>query len=228
MKNYLILLAAMMLFCLNACNSSDERSYQSLVSEKITNENLNRLASKASQSEMSNSDKNLFAAGLMRYANNPDSLIGKTINDVIAKQQEYESEIAQRNVDEAAARLALFMNHSFKYLGVKYDDTNPAQKKNKLVFQVTNKSNKDIAHIFGTLTFYALDGTMIKMYDLGTGGGIISHNGKAIIFEQSFLHDDSFRDSLVRYSKELRAVWTPSIIQFVDSSKLQDIANNRQ
>jgi hypothetical protein len=201
------------------CNPKKKQE-SPLLSEKIDKQNPIELAQKMKEDEkVSREEMDLFTNAMARMSNTPDSLVGKTIGEIIDMQSKALRNASAQTLINTAKRTEMFLNHSFKYHGFK-----PAEEKgtplNVLIFEIVNNSDKEISHIEGALSFYNKNNQLVKRFNLSTLDGKIPA-GKSQKFQNPFKHDpENQRDVIFRNQKNLRGVWQPMEIKFADGESV--------
>ena len=179
----------------------------------------------ASCENLSNEDAELFINAITRVGNHKDSIVGKTILELINNQKQFVRERTNDILRNSGARISLFLNHKFEYIGIQFEDSDSKNKINNIVFEIQNTSDKPIKKIEGRLQFYTPNGELIKLYSLVTATEVPANSDKATRFVMPFKHDESSnRDQIIRNSRNLSAIWTPTSIEFSDGSKIIDKA----
>jgi len=213
-------------FALFSCVDS-KKPNPKIANQKITNSNLITISEQiANDNSFAREDIELFINAITRLGNDRDSIVGKTVNQLIAEQKQFAFKRVTETLKSSGARITLFLNHKFNYVGIKFEEDSLNRKINSIVFEITNTSDKEIKLVEGVLQFFTQYGELVKFFNIKTASTIpISENGEPIVFSMPFLHDDnSQRDMMIRTSRDLNAVWTPTLIEFSDGSKIVDLA----
>jgi hypothetical protein len=218
-----VIVTAISLFVF-AC--SDQKS--SFLDEKITKDNLNSIAKQIMDEKlMSKEDASLFNSAVNRLGLTPDSILGKTVGELIAN----EDALAQKSVyDQMYATLTkaeILMKHKIKYLGLKPFDTLD-KSYDYLVFEVTNTSDKNIATVDGQLRFFNSSSQLVKAYPIELSKVMPNADGlkpnETRRFVYPFFHDKANqRDEIIRNAKDLQVLWFPMSISFTDSTKINSV-----
>jgi hypothetical protein len=205
---------------------SDQKS--SFLEEKITKDNLSTIAKQImDETVMSKEDAALFNSAVNRLGLTPDSILGKTVGELIAN----ENSLAQKNVyDQMFATLTkaeILMKHKIKYLGLKAFDTLD-KSYDYLVFEVTNTSDKNIASVDGQLRFFNSSSQLVKAYPIELSKVMPDANGlkpnETRRFVYPFFHDKTNqRDEIIRNAKDLQVLWFPMSLTFTDKTKLNSV-----
>lgn len=220
----IVLTSVLVLFFLTAC-TKQEYSSSNVMSEKITLHNLKDIAQKIkAEPAMTKEEIELFTNGLIRLGINKDSVVGKTVLDIIKSQKEFVMKQTKAFCETTASRVDVAINHKFAYVGYQALEQN-GQQINAIIFEITNLSDKDIRSVRGQLNFYTPDNQLLKVYNLITDRPI--KPGELQRFVSPFTHDkNNQRDEIFRNSKDLRAIWVPMMIEFVDGSRKEVLAAN--
>ena len=217
----LISLCIVAIVIFNGCDNKQTLNSE-IANQVITKSNLADLSLEM-QKNASNEDIEYFVNAITRLGNTTDSIVGKTIKQLIEEQKNYYRNELEKTLIGSGARISLFLNHKFVYRGIQFLDDDPKQFKNNVVFEITNTSERDIKRVEGHLSFYDPDGNLIRVFSLATGT-VIPPTGddKALVFTMPFIHNPNTDDTLIRTRKDFRAIWTPSIIEFTDGKILED------
>lgn len=212
-----ILLLAVVGVILSAC-TKQEFTNANVMSEKITLHNLPEIAEKVkAEPALTKEEVELFANGLVRLGVNKDSVIGKTVLDIIKSQKEYVMQQSKSFCEATAKRVDLAINHKFVYIGYQPLEKD-GQQLNVIIFEITNVSDKEIRVVKGELDFYTPENALLKAYNLASDRPIKA--GETQRFAMPFVHESTNqRDEIFRNSKNLRAIWMPLSIEFSDGSK---------
>lgn len=223
-KLKILIVVALISFITVSCGVKKDSSNSPVLNEVVTLHNLHEIADKAKQdNQMTKEEYDYFTNAIIRLADKKDSIIGKTVGDLINAQKEFLHKQSFTAFERTCSRIELILNSRFDYKGIQPRDTNN-QMIDILIFELTNSSDKDIAKIEGVLDFYSQDNQLIKRYTLKFDKPL-KPNEKAAM-GNPFVHDpNNQRDVIVRTAKNLKAVWTPSKITYSDGSVLKDLAS---
>jgi hypothetical protein len=222
MKNIKLLILSILLVTLVSCqqNTKDPLVYK----EIITKDNLPELIKKMGDDEnIEVQDLQYFNSGITRLGVQ-DSLAGKSVGDVIDMQKEYTLEQNLEATENAANRIAMIMNHNFKYVGIAPKD-DLAKPLNVIVYEVTNKSDKEMVDIQGALQFVTPNGNkLVKVYPIRSKQTIEKNGpikpGETRRLMLPYDHTEgNVRDSIVRNIRQLKHLWRPVTIEFADGTK---------
>lgn len=206
-------------FVISACTKS-EFSNSTTMQEQITLHNLADIAQKVkNEPSFTKEEIELFTNGLIRLAVNKDSVIGKTVLDVVKSQKQFVRSQSAVFCERTASRVDLAVNHKFHYVGLQPRDDDK-QAVDVIVFEITNTSDKEIRNIQGALQFFTQDNQLVKIYNLKFDKQLKPSEMER--FGNPFMHDkNSQRDQVIRSSKNLKAIWNPTLIEFTDGTKKQ-------
>jgi hypothetical protein len=233
MKLYLKLLIVFVLTATISCSeNSDKKINSEVANQQITINNLQNIAENiANDANFSQENIELFINALTRFGGNKDSIVGKTVQQIIDEQNKFLKERSVEALKASASRINLFLNHTFTYIGISFDDADANKKINNIVFDLENSSDKEIKKVEGKLQFYSPHGELVRIFNISTATTIpvTSSDEKGIRFSMPFAHDENNqRDKIVRESRELSAVWTPTLIEFSDGTKLVDLVTETE
>lgn len=204
---------------ISACTKG-EFSNSTTMQEQITLHNLGDISQKVkNEPSFTKEEIELFANGLVRLAANKDSVVGKTVLDIIKSQKQFVRSRSLSFCENTISRVDLALNHKFHYVGFQPRDEGK-QSVDVIVFEITNTSDKDIREVEGALQFYTQNNQLVKVYNLKFNKPL--KPGETQRFGNPFTHNpESQRDQVIRSSKDLKAVWNPTLIEFADGTKRQ-------
>lgn len=219
----ILLLSVVAMIFLNSCQQEQKSP---ILSEVITKENVAKLPGKISEDKLfSREEIDLFSTSLARMVMNKDTIIGKTVADLIAIESDLQRNNSMTNLSGSLARFEILQNHKFKYVGLlPKDDTE--QPMDIIVYELTNTSEKEIKNVAGALQFRnPVNQAVIKYYNINSADLLNNQTikpGETKKLAYPYKHDNSnVRDSIMRISKNLHALWTPSSIEYSDGSVIK-------
>lgn len=214
-----VLVAAMMVFAVVSCQ---QRPKSKLLNEKITQANLQDLTKKIeSDSLMTLEDVQNFSVGITRILGKNDTLVGKTVGQVIDYAKQSDRQLAIQTLMNTSIRAELVQNHTFKYDGINVDN----DTLNILVIEVKNNSDKPISNLQGLLQFYNQSNQLVKQYPINTKPQVIQAGENRKIALTYTNDPKNPRDSIMRHNQNMRAVWTAAAIEFGDGSSISVTRN---
>lgn len=211
---------------ITACG--DQKPKSQFLDEKVTKDNLYSLAQKISEeNKMSREDIQLLTGAVNRLGLNVDSIVGKSIGELIKVQDEFIRQQEFKQMVSILAKAEIIANHTIKYIGLKPLDT-LGNSYDYLVFDVTNNSEKSIKELTGQFRFLDANGTIIKAYPIELSKIITSpaelKPKETRRFVYPFFHDkNNQRDEIVRNTKGLQVVWFPTVMEYTDKTKISSI-----
>jgi hypothetical protein len=227
-KLTIILSIAIAITGLYSC-SNEEKS--SLLQEKITKENLYQIAQKIyNEKKMPREQIDLFNSAINRNGLTPDSIIGKTVEELIAKEEQTLWQNSARQMVATLAKVQILSDHKIKYLGLQPQDQD-TNKLDILVFEITNTSSKDISNINGQFRFFDNQNQLVKAYPVQLAKVMtktpVIKPGETRRFAYPFFHDpNNERDEKVRLGKDLQILWFPIDLTFSDSTKINSVVTD--
>ncbi len=204
-------------------NSCQQDQQSPILNEVITKDNIAKLPGKISSDKLfSKEEIDLFSTSLARMVMNKDTVIGKTVAEVINKETELQRNNSMTGLAGSLARFEILQNHKFKYIGLLPKD-DAEQPMDIIVYELTNTSDKEIKNIAGSLQFRnPLNQAVIKLYNINSADLLNKQTikpGETKKLAYPYKHDNfNVRDSIMRQSKNLHALWTPSSIEYSDGS----------
>lgn len=218
----LVLLIAVLSFMIS-CNTEKKPA---VFTEKVNKNNLEEITNKIKNDQTLEAEEvEIINRGITRLAvNGTDTLIGLSIGEIYEYQKDFLKEQANNIIDENMKKVALILNHEFKYIGLTpRKDTSNNQDYDFIVYEITNKGEKPIKNIFGVLQFYNQQNQLVKQYplksDVGLKGELIEPNKTKRIVLPYYHDKKNIRDSIMR-STRLRTIWQPRSIIFADDTKI--------
>lgn len=200
-----------------------------LLNQTITKDNLVQIIKQAA-------DDPLFTAEDMKYltsgmttllSKSVDSLVGKTLVQVIELEMVNERSQMSANLANVATRSELVLNHKFVLVGLApQNDSLNNRELNSIVFDFTNRSDKDIVDFKGALQIYTQNRQLVKNFIMGKIPVLLGNlpikagETKRIIYP--FVHDPNNNNDMTLRNQwdQMRRIWVPSEIIFADGSKI--------
>ncbi len=231
--NRSIILALISILIITACQPENKES--KLMNEIVTKSNITDLFKKLREDkDFRTLDFEFFTNGMTRLVTmNVDSLLGKSVREIIDMQENFERDKMAATAANQATRIELVMNHAFNYVGFKPTEVEDINKKmkdiNVLVFDITNKSDKEMVNIEGVIQFYNQNNEIVKVYPVIAKNALKDETIKAnetkrisqpFNFDPNNERDKTFRND----HQNLRSVWICSKIEFKDGTKI-DVTN---
>lgn len=153
MKKSALLLVALICIGFAACNKSDRSA--AIYSEKYTINNFREIANKIKSSDdMPSEDMNYLTNALKRLSFSPDSVVGKTVKELIEIEMKYVKYITRKAVSDISDISILRLNTKNVFLGVLPSANKAGEQINNLYFEFDNKYNKPIKSIAGEIVFF--------------------------------------------------------------------------
>ncbi len=221
-KKILVMVALFAMLVVSACNEKKSP----VLNETVNSKNITQVSEKiTSDAVISNEELNLFVGGLNRLITTDAEYEGKSVGEIIELQKTFLRENLNKQVDDAMLRIAISANHEFKFDGMIPYDTLDISR-NYFRYTVTNPTDKEMTNVEGALTFYNVQGTLVKNYPLKSSllmkEGETIKPGESRTFNMPFENDPkSPRDQTMRNQfKNLRSVWRAVTVEFSDGTKL--------
>jgi len=227
-KLSIILFIAVSFIGITACSNEGSSP---ILQEKITKENLYQIAQNIyNEKKLSREQIDLFNSAINRYGLTPDSIIGKTVEELITKEDQILWQNSAKQLVATLAKVQILSDHKIKYLGMQTQDKDTTRL-DIIVFEITNSSNKDIADIEGQFRFFDMQNQLIKAYPVKLAKVMtktpIIKPGETRRFAYPFFHDpNNERDEKVRAGKDLQILWFPVSMTFADSTKINTVVEN--
>jgi hypothetical protein len=222
LKSLLTLASFAVLTIVLASCTTEQKS--PVLGEQVTQQNILTVGEKIINDQaISNEEINLFANGLSRIVSGEEELTGQTVGEIIDGQKKFNRDNLNANLDKAMTRIALKANHEFILEGIIPYDTLETSI-NFIRYQLTNKSDKDIKNLIGSLAFYQ-GNNLVKNYPLNASVALkdeVLKPGETKTINLPFDHDPTkARDKAMREQfKYLRPVWQATEIVFTDGETI--------
>ena len=214
------MLKMMILFIIILLSSCSDKNKSGIKGEIITKDNLVEISQKMkNENSITIEDLDLYTKGLSRYGSNFDSLVGKTVSQVIESERDFIKNYQINTLLAQSNNLEIHMNLYFKYIGVQKEDTD-TMKMNILHFEIKNKSNQVINKIEGELEFFDNQNQIVKRFPILVELELTPGNEQR--FTQVYKHiPENPRDTTIRSPfVQLTALWKPSLLEFKNGKKL--------
>lgn len=225
----IIVLSLIIVLVFVGCQPSAKES--KLFGEVITKTNISETFKKLrDDQEFTSEDFEDFTNGLTRLVTlSQDSLLGKSVGQIIKEQKVHQRDQIAATAANQAIKVELVLNHDFKYVGMKPTkiDTqdNSMKEIDFMVYEITNKSGKEISNVQGALQFYNKSNEVVKVYPIASNKvtkdqGIKPGETKQIA--HPFDHDlNNVRDQTIRNDHQnLIPIWICTSIEFKDGTKI--------
>ncbi|HRT67355.1 MAG TPA: hypothetical protein P5216_01295 [Bacteroidota bacterium] len=212
-------------------SSCSKEGNSPVLQEKLTKENLYQIAQNIyNEKKLTRDQIDLFNSAINRYGLTPDSIIGKTVGELITKEEQNLWQNSAKQLVATLAKVQILSDHKIKYLGLQPQDKDTL-KLDIIVFEITNTSNKDIQDLEGQFRFFDMQNQLIKAYPIQLSKVMtqvpVIKPGETRRFAYPFFHDsNNERDEKVRAGKDLQILWFPVSMTFSDSTKINTIVNN--
>lgn len=214
---YSIFLSLFFLFFFVACNQKNDSI---LLKEKFDYSHLPDLLEKIkSDNKFQKEDIDMLSGIIIKYAQTPDSINGKTIAELINK----EKELLRKNSITSLISSALNSTINYRYLNWEFKDTNNA-KFTVVNYAIQNRGKQDIKAIEGIFSFVTSTNQTIRTIPIKINQELKS--GLTYSFSTSYPSRDddalekTLRELLETKSPNLYTLWQPTLIEFADGKKI--------
>lgn len=185
-----LLFALALSFSLFSCEF-DEYSAP-IFEEKFTESNIMELCEKVkAEKDLTAETITYFSNGIQRLSFVKDSLLGKSVKDVIESEKEYVKEFARNQMMSTAGIALLKLQTENSFYGVTKAEDVEKRDYNRLYFLFKNNSNKAIDKISGEMLFFyrpegAKEQTQLQPINFEYTEGISGSGVDTVIFNQPF------------------------------------------
>lgn len=224
----IIVVSLIIVVILTGCEPGAKES--KLYSEIITKTNISDIFKKLrDDKDFTSQDFEYFTNGMTRLVTlAEDSLMGKSIAQVIGEQKSFERDQIAATAANQAIKVELVLNHDFKYVGLKptqLDNKDSVKEVDFMVYEIANKSGKEISNVQGILQFIDQNNDVVKVYPIEASKvlkGEVIKAGETKRFAHPFDHDvNNKRDEKIRNEHaQLKPIWVCTMIEFSDGTKI--------
>jgi hypothetical protein len=190
--------------------------------EVISRENITDIAAKMLKDEsVTNDDMDNFSNGIAKFSMlNGDTLIGKTVGEVIDMQKESIKESSKNSLLLASTKSELVLSHKFKLIQFGKKDS-ADQKTNIISFKITNLTDKNILNLQGYLNILNQQNQILKKFPINIKKPIEAGQSYDL-YTPPYVHDDSNEnDRALRIEGNvLRPAWQAVLVEFEGGRKL--------
>lgn len=161
----------------------------------------------------------LFTNGIARMGTQTDSLVGKTVGEIIQLQKDY----LRRSALTSMLSTSMNIHHGFGLLGWE-----PVEQEGKqfdvFKYAIQNKSDKNLEVVEGLLKFYTNNNQLIRIYPIRVEQSIGVDSTQQ--FESTFRYDSTNKSAnmlrRLMTSETGRAIpiWQPTLIKLGDGSSI--------
>ena len=212
MKKSALLLIAMICIGFAACNKSERTA--AIYNEKYTINNFREIANKIkSTDDMPAEDLNYLTNALKRLSFTPDSVVGKTVKELIEIEMKYVKDITRKAVSDISDISVLRLNTKNQFLGVLPATNKAGEQINNLYFEFDNKYDKPIKSIAGEIIFFYRQDTLSNPVQL-----------EAMPFNFTNEIKPNLKDTLIFYHKHIDGDKISNIIRN-ETPKLSGLLN---
>lgn len=218
MKKLLFALALALSFSLLSCEVDE---YSAPVFEvKFTESNVMELCEKVkAEPDITAETLTYLSNGIQRLSFVKDSLIGKTVKDVIESEKEYVKEFARNQMMNTAGIAVLKLQTENSFYGVTKAEDDQQRDYNRLYFLFKNNSNKAIDKIAGEmLFFYRPEGgkeqVQLQPMNFEYTDGISGSGVDTVIFNQPFNANDKIAVMLRNEASRISGVLNIRQVEF--------------
>jgi hypothetical protein len=205
------------IFLFVSCNQKNESP---LLKEKFDYSNLPDMIDKIkNDTKFQKESIDLLSGIVIKYAQTPDSINGKTLSDLIEK----EKELLRKNSITSLVSSALNSVINYRYLSWEFKDTNNA-KYTVVNYAIQNRSKQDIKAIEGIFSFVTTANQTIRTIPIKINQEVKS--GLTYSFSTSYPSRDNdplektLRELLETKSPNLYTLWQPTSIEFSNGKKI--------
>lgn len=216
MRSLILGLVAVALLGLVSCQQNANKTPQ-FYKDTVTFELLSNMKNILDENvaDLTLEEVNYLNAAIRYYSPIKDSLLGKTVGDLIAGQKE-RTLATNINLTQATAFSTLFtqsIKFNIKEFNVAQQEN--GQSLNVPTYQFQNISGKDIVKLSGVVDYYNGE-QLIKRFTIELDKTIPTD--KTLNQPYPYNHDiNNKRDVFVRENfTKLRKVWIPTVIEFAD------------
>ncbi len=153
MKKSALLLLSVICIGFSACNKGERTS--PIYSEKFTINNFREIAAKVKlDKDMPSEDISYLTNALKRLSFAKDSVVGKTVKDLIETEMKYVNDFTKKSLSDMSDISILRLNTKNLFVGVLPAKNNNGEEINNLYFEFDNQYSKPIKSMTGEIVFF--------------------------------------------------------------------------
>jgi hypothetical protein len=217
MKTF-FLTVLLVLFAISCSKEADSP----VLNEVISASNLSDISSKiATDNNISREDIDYFSNGVARLSMiSADSLIGKTVKEVIEHQKRITHESSVNSLKIATSRAQINLCQKFQILTFEPLDS-ADQLTNVISFRISNLTDKKIINLQGYLNFINASGQILKKFPINIKKPLDPKQSYELK-TPPYLHDVKNENDIALRSQKstLRSLWTPIYVEFEGGNKI--------
>lgn len=210
-----------LLTTITGCGNQRQSSNSNVMKEIVKADNLVELCNKIKSDKNFEKDEvDLFTNAVARFANQKDSIVGKTVSFVIDREREFVRMASIQQLQTSAAVVQINFSMSFSFVQLQPVDSDSG-KTNVLYFRLTNLSSKNIKNTQGYVKILDAQNVLVKAFPINLTK--VFKPGETIdIKSEPYRHDDNNQfDKMIReHPQTLHPVWSPIYLEFEDGLKI--------
>lgn len=212
MKKVTILMLLGITLLTAACGTKENDRSAAVYEKKFTLSNFNDVATLVKgNKDISSEDVVLLTNALKRLVATKDSIIGKTVKQLIENELRYVRDYSDAQFADVANICMLRVNTESKFLGVLPADGKDGKSINNLYFEFKNNMNKSFKSIAGEIQFYfRQDSTSapipVKPIKFNFEKEIAAHSVDTLIFYQPYSPTDDVSELLRTQTSHISGV----------------------
>lgn len=186
-------LALGMILLLAACDTRSTGAYK----EKFTSSNFEQTVKKlADDNSVPTEDIAMLTNSLKRLSIYKDSIVGKTVGDLIKNEETYVRDYSKSQLLATANVAMVRVGTENKFIGIMPGKNQSGQDVNNLYFSFSNKMAKNLAALDGELVFYYRNNpqaqpTLLKAIPFNFRNEIAACTKDTLIFYEPFSENDN-------------------------------------
>ncbi len=198
---------------LYSCNQSEPKS--PVLKEVFTESNLTAIVKKVENDDIiSIRELTLLNQGIARLSGVKDSIVGKSVGDVITSQEAVGRDLTIKGLKNTALKTEVNLTHTFKFEKLEQKD-NPAENvfSNVITFTISNTSSQAITNLQGYVNAVDRQNRVIKRFPINIQKKIDA-GAQQVIVSPAYKHDNNSElDVFLRQNlNTLRAIWQPLLV----------------
>ncbi len=212
----------LIIFSFTFNNCTNDKPNSKILNQVITRDNITSLTEQLiSENLISKEEIDLIAMGITRLTLlNQDTLVGKTLADVIKIQKDAEIESSIAGLRLASTKSEIVLSHKFEMLQFLKNDSADF-KTNLITFKVTNLSDNNIKNLQGYLNIMNQQNKIIKKFPINIKKELVAHQSYTLT-TPPYIHDENNENDreLRIVGNILKPAWQPILVEFSNGKKL--------
>ncbi len=206
---------------LYSCNQAEPKS--PVLKEIFSENNITEIAKKIENDNLiSLKDITLLNQGIARLSGVKDSIVGKTVGDIIVSQESLSRQATLQGLKNTALKTEVNLTHTFKFQNLEMKDNEQDNVyANVITFTIKNTSSQAITNLQGYINAVDPQNRVVKRFPINIQKQI-AVGAEENIVSPAYKHDiNNQNDIFMRKNlNNLRAIWQPLAVTLADGKTI--------